>query len=146
MHIAIASDHGGYDYKSMLIPYLEQMGHQVTDFGCGGPESVDYPDYAAPACRAVQQNQCDRAILVCGTGVGMSISANKFQGIRCALCGDVLTARLTRAHNDSNVLAMGGRIIGPETAKAIVSAWLETEFEGGRHQRRIEKVAALEQR
>ena len=146
MHIAVASDHGGYDYKSMLIPYLEQMGHQVTDFGCDGPESVDYPDYAAPACRAVQQNQCDRAILVCGTGVGMSISANKFQGIRCALCGDVLTARLTRAHNDSNVLAMGGRIIGPETAKAIVSAWLETEFEGGRHQRRIEKVAALEQR
>lgn len=145
MNIAIASDHGGFEYKKILIPYIELLGHTVRDFGCPDEQSCDYSDYAAPACEAVQKGECDRAILVCGTGIGMSIAANKLRGIRCALCGDVLSAKLTREHNDTNALAMGGRIIGIETAKAIVDAWLSTGFTGGRHQRRIDKIAALEE-
>ena len=145
MRIAVASDHGGFEYKKILIPYVEQLGHTVRDYGCPDGQNCDYSDYAAPACEAVQKGECDRAILVCGTGIGMSIAANKLRGIRCALCGDLLSARLTREHNDTNALAMGGRIIGIETAKAIVDVWLSTGFTGGRHQRRIDKIAALEQ-
>ena len=120
MKIAIASDHGGYDYKQELIPYIESLGHQVLDLGCHGPASVDYPDY------------------------GISISANKVPGIRCALCTDPVMARLTREHNDANMLAMGGRIIGIELAKGIVQAFLSTEFSGGRHKTRIDKIAQYE--
>jgi len=145
MKIAICSDHGGYELKLKLIPYIEEMGHEVCDMGCYGSASVDYPDYAFPMAKAVAGGEFERGIAICGTGIGVSICCNKVEGIRCALCGDVLSAELTRRHNDSNVLAMGGRIIGVETAKAIVGVWLSTEFEGGRHQARIDKIKAFEQ-
>lgn len=144
MKIAIASDHGGFEYKEMLIPLLRESGHEVEDFGCHSADSVDYSDHGIPAAEAVANGSCDRAILICGTGIGMSIAANKVKGIRCALCCDPLSAKLTREHNDSNVLALGGRIIGAELAKAIVSVWLSAEFEGGRHARRIGKIHEYE--
>ncbi|HWS30950.1 MAG TPA: ribose 5-phosphate isomerase B [Clostridia bacterium] len=146
MKIVIASDHGGFEYKSMLVPFLEALGHEVTDLGCRNEDATDYSDYALPAAKAVAASEFDRGILICGTGIGMSITANKVKGVRCALCGDLLTAKLTREHNDSNMLALGGRIIGPETAKAIVAVWLGTEFSGvERHQRRIDKISAFEE-
>ena len=141
MNIAICSDYGGYELKQKLIPYIEGLGHTVTDFGCYSEASVDYPDYAFPMARAVAQGQYERGIAICGTGIGVSICCNKVEGIRCALCSDVLSAELTRRHNDSNVLALGGRIIGVETAKAIAKVWLSTDFEGGRHIARLEKIA-----
>ncbi|HWR19765.1 MAG TPA: ribose 5-phosphate isomerase B [Clostridia bacterium] len=145
MKIVIASDHGGFEYKSMLVPFLEALGHEVTDLGCRTEDTTDYSDYALPAAKAVAASEFDRGILICGTGVGMSITANKVKGIRCALCGDLLTAKLTREHNDSNMLAMGGRIIGRETAKAIVAVWLGTDFSDvERHKRRIDKIGVFE--
>ena len=141
MKIAIASDHGGYDYKQELIPYIESLGHQVLDLGCHGPASVDYPDYGIPCAQAVARGEADRGVVICGTGIGISISANKVPGIRCALCTDPVMARLTREHNDANMLAMGGRIIGIELAKGIVQVFLSTEFSGGRHKTRIDKIA-----
>ena len=144
MKIAIASDHGGYDYKQELIPYIESLGHQVLDLGCHGPASVDYPDYGTPCAQAVARGEADRGVVICGTGIGISISANKVPGIRCALCTDPVMARLTREHNDANMLAMGGRIIGIELAKGIVQAFLSTEFSGGRHKTRIDKIAQYE--
>ncbi len=140
MKIAIGSDHGGFALKQQIIGLLTEMGHEFKDFGCFSEDSVDYPDFAFPTAEAVAGGEFERGILICGTGIGVSICANKVNGIRCALCGDVLSAELTRKHNDSNILAMGGRIIGVETAKAIVRTWLSTEFEGGRHTRRIEKI------
>ena len=144
MKIAIASDHGGYDYKQELIPYIESLGHQVLDLGCHGPASVDYPDYGIPCAQAVARGEADRGVVICGTGIGMSISANEVPGIRCALCPDPVMARLTREHNDANMLAMGGRIIGIELAKGIVQVFLSTEFSGGRHKTRIDKIAQYE--
>lgn len=144
MKIAIASDHGGYDYKQELIPYIESLGHQVLDLGCHGPASVDYPDYGIPCAQVVARGEADRGVVICGTGIGISISANKVPGIRCALCTDPVMARLTREHNDANMLAMGGRIIGIELAKGIVQAFLSTEFSGGRHKTRIDKIAQYE--
>lgn len=144
MKIAIASDHGGYDYKQELIPYIESLGHQVLDLGCHGPASVDYPDYGIPCAQAVARGEADRGVVICGTGIGISISANKVPSIRCALCTDPVMARLTREHNDANMLAMGGRIIGIELAKGIVQAFLSTEFSGGRHKTRIDKIAQYE--
>ena len=144
MKIAIASDHGGYDYKQELIPYIESLGHQVLDLGCHGPASVDYPDYGIPCAQAVARGEADRGVVICGTGIGISISANKVPGIRCALCTDPVMARLTREHNDANLLAMGGRIIGIELAKGIVQVFLSTEFSGGRHKTRIDKIAQYE--
>ena len=144
MKIAIASDHGGYDYKQELIPYIESLGHQVLDLGCHGPASVDYPDYGIPCAQAVARGEADRRVVICGTGIGISISANKVPGIRCALCTDPVMARLTREHNDANMLAMGGRIIGIELAKGIVQVFLSTEFSGGRHKTRIDKIAQYE--
>ena len=141
MKIAICSDHGGYELKTKLIPYIEELGHEVVDMGCYSEKSVDYPDYAFPMAEAVAAGEYDRGVAICGTGIGVSICCNKVNGIRCALCGDVLSAELTRRHNDSNVLAMGGRIIGVETAKAIAKVWLSTDFEGGRHIARLEKIA-----
>ena len=146
MKLAVCSDHGGYELKQKLIPFIEGLGHEVTDFGCYSEASVDYPDYAFPMAEAVARGQYDRGVAVCGTGIGVSICCNKVEGIRCALCGDVLSAELTRRHNDSNVLAMGGRIIGVETAKAIARVWLSTEFEGGRHIARLDKIAAYSER
>lgn len=144
MKIAIASDHGGYDYKQELIPYIESLGHQVLDLGCHGPASVDYPDYGISCAQAVARGEADRGVVICGTGIGISISANKVPGIRCALCTDPVMARLTREHNDANMLAMGGRIIGIELAKGIVQSFLSTEFSGGRHKTRIDKIAQYE--
>ena len=144
MKIAIASDHGGYDYKQELIPYIESLGHQVLDLGCHGPASVEYPDYGIPCAQAVARGEADRGVVICGTGIGISISANKVPGIRCALCTDPVMARLTREHNDANMLAMGGRIIGIELAKGIVQVFLSTEFSGGRHKTRIDKIAQYE--
>lgn len=144
MKIAIASDHGGYDYKQELIPYIESLGHQVLDLGCHGPASVDYPDYGISCAQAVARGEADRGVVICGTGIGISISANKVPGIRCALCTDPVMARLTREHNDANMLAMGGRIIGIELAKGIVQVFLSTEFSGGRHKTRIDKIAQYE--
>lgn len=144
MNIAVCSDHGGFELKLRLIPFIEEMGHTVTDFGCFSEASVDYPDMAFPMAEAVAAGEYERGIAICGTGIGVSICCNKVKGIRCALCGDVLSAELTRRHNDSNVLAMGGRIIGPETAKAITRVWLETGFDGGRHENRINKITEYE--
>ena len=144
MKIAIANDHGGYDYKQELIPYIESLGHQVLDLGCHGPASVDYPDYGISCAQAVARGEADRGVVICGTGIGISISANKVPGIRCALCTDPVMARLTREHNDANMLAMGGRIIGIELAKGIVQVFLSTEFSGGRHKTRIDKIAQYE--
>lgn len=145
MKIAIASDHGGFELKQQLLGCIEELGHEYCDFGCYSTESMDYPDIAFPAAEAVARGEFDRGVLICGTGIGVSICANKVRGIRCALCGDVLSAELTRQHNDSNMLAMGGRIIGVETAKAILRTWLGTEFLGGRHGRRIGKITAYEE-
>lgn len=144
MKIAIASDHGGFALKQQIMEYLASLGYEYKDFGCYTADSMDYPDIAFPTAQAVASGEFERGILICGTGIGVSICANKVKGIRCALCSDVVSAELTRQHNDSNVLAMGGRIIGVEVAKAIVKTWLATEFTGGRHQRRIDKISACE--
>ena len=146
MKIAICSDHGGYELKMRLIPFIEALGHEAVDFGCYSEASVDYPEFAFPMAEAVAAGEFERGVAICGTGIGVSICCNKVKGVRCALCGDVLSAELTRRHNDSNVLAMGGRIIGVETAKAITKAWLDTAFEGGRHERRIAEISAYEER
>ena len=145
MTIAVCSDHGGFELKMRLIPFIEAMGHTVFDFGCYSDSSVDYPDFAFPMAEAVAAGEYERGIAICGTGIGVSICCTQVKGIRCALCGDLLSAELTRRHNDSNVLAMGGRIIGVETAKAITAAWLNTAFDGGRHEGRIGKIADHEE-
>jgi len=147
MNIAIGSDHGGFRLKEEIVKVIEQLGHQVTDFGPTCADSVDYPDYASKVCDKVVSGEVDRGILICGTGIGMSIAANKIPGIRCALVHDVFSAKATREHNDTNVLAMGERVIGPGLAAEIVSVWLTTEFSNEeRHQNRINKVKALEER
>lgn len=140
MKIAIASDHGGYELKKQLVPYLEKRGLTVCDMGCDSNDSVDYPDYAFPLAEAVARGEHDFGILICGTGIGVSMCANRVPGIRCALCSEPVSAKLTRQHNNANVLAMGARMIGFEMACAIVDAFLATEFEGGRHSRRVDKV------
>lgn len=145
MKLCIGSDHGGYALKEELIPYIEQLGHELVDLGCESESSCDYPDYAFKVAQAVAKGDFDRGILICGTGIGISIAANKVKGIRCALCTDTTMARLTREHNDANVLAMGGRIVGAELAKDIVAAFLSTDFsQGARHQKRIDKISAYE--
>jgi ribose 5-phosphate isomerase B len=144
MKIAIASDHGGLELKKEIIRYLEDKNIEYKDFGSFSTESVDYPDFAFPCAEAVAREEYDRGIIICGTGIGVSIAANKVRGIRAALCHDTFSARMTRMHNDSNVLTMGERVIGPGLAVDIVEVWLNTEFEGGRHKRRIEKIAEYE--
>ncbi|AQQ54284.1 ribose 5-phosphate isomerase B [Planococcus lenghuensis] len=144
MNIAISSDHGGNNLRREIISLLEEMGIDYTDFGPQDDGSVDYPDFAKPVADGVAGGEFDRGILICGTGIGMSIAANKVKGIRCALVHDVFTAKVTREHNDSNILAMGERVIGAGLAREIARTWLEGEFEGGRHERRIAKVTALE--
>ncbi len=145
MKIAIGSDHGGFALKKELIPYIETMGHEVGDFGCPDEKSVDYPDVAFKEAEAVARGEFDCGIIICGTGIGVSICANKVRGIRCALCTDETMARLTRQHNDANMLALGGRIVGAELAKGIVSAFLSTDFSGvERHAKRIEKIGGYE--
>ena len=145
MKIAIACDHGALDMKNMLVSYLQGQGHAVTDFGTHTNASCDYPEFAAAAAQAVASGECQRGIVLCTTGIGMSIAANKVKGIRCALLSDVVSARLTREHNDTNMMAMGAGIVGNILAQQIVDTWLGTEFSGGeRHQRRIDKMMALE--
>jgi ribose 5-phosphate isomerase B len=141
--VAVGADHGGVGLKNRLAAVLMEGGHQVLDFGTDGPASVDYPDFAQAVCQAVGGGQAELGILVCGTGIGMSIAANRFPAIRCGLAHDVTTARLTRAHNDANVLAIGARIVGEEVALDILGAFLSTPYEGGRHDRRIEKLNFL---
>lgn len=146
MKIAIACDHGAYEYKEILKKMLIEEGYEVHDFGCDNKESMDYPDTAAPAARSVAQGANDRGIVLCSTGVGVSIAANKVEGIRCALCTNTTMARLTRDHNDSNMLALGQYILGEEMMKEIVHTWLDTPFSNGeRHKRRIAKLAMLEE-
>lgn len=140
MKIAIASDHGGYELKENVKRYLEARDIHVIDLGTDSEESVDYPVFGKACAEAVASGEADRGIVCCGTGIGISIAANKVKGIRCALCTDVNMAKLSRQHNNANVLAMGGRTTDTETALAITEAWLDTEFEGGRHQRRIDML------
>ena len=144
MKIAVACDHGGFRLKNVLVEYLKDNGYEVEDFGTNSEDSCDYPDYAGKAAKAVASGACDKGVVVCGTGIGVSITANKVNGIRCALCHDVFSAKATRAHNDSNMIAMGQRVIGEGLALEILKAWLSTEFEGGRHVQRIEKMMAYE--
>ena len=145
MKIAIAADHGGYKLKEEIKPYIESLGHTVTDFGTYSEDSVDYPDYAAPCARAVVSGEMDRGIVICGTGIGISIAANKIKGVRCGLCTDPVMARLTREHNDTNMMAIGAGVVGENLALEIMHTWLKTPFSGeARHQRRIDKVMALE--
>ncbi|WP_353893168.1 ribose 5-phosphate isomerase B [Proteinivorax hydrogeniformans] len=145
MKIALASDHGGYRLKSELNEFIKnELKLETKDFGTHGPESVDYPEYAKVAADAVINKECDFAILVCGTGIGISIAANKIKGIRAANCHDCFSAEATRLHNDANVLALGERVVGGGLAKKIVQTFLTTNFEGGRHLRRVEKITKLE--
>ena len=144
MRIAIASDHAGFRYTSMLIEMLRELGHEVRDFGTDSEASVDYPDFIKPAAAAVARGEYDRGIVLGGSGNGEQMAANKERGVRCALCWDATTARLARQHNDANVLSLGERVIGSETAREIVRVFLSTDFEGGRHVARIEQVAAIE--
>ena len=144
MKIAIACDHGGYALKEAVKAHLTEKGYEAVDFGTNSTDSCDYPDYAAPAAKAVAGGECEKGIVICTTGIGVSIVANKVKGIRCALCSDPLSAEMTRRHNDTNMLAMGAGIIGQNLAMDIVDTWLATEFEGGRHQRRVDKIMALE--
>ena len=143
--IAIASDHGGFAMKQLLIEHLKESGVELEDLGCYTEDSVDYPAYAEKAARGVAEGVYDRAILVCGTGIGMSIAANKIPGVRAALCSDCYSAEMTRLHNDSNVLCLGGRTIGSELAKRITDIWIETPFSGmEKHSRRIGMIAGME--
>ncbi|HZG71109.1 MAG TPA: ribose 5-phosphate isomerase B [Chondromyces sp.] len=144
MKIAIASDHGGINIREEIKSLLEEMGLDYEDFGCECNTSVDYPDYALPVAEKVANGEFDRGILICGTGIGMSIAANKVKGIRCALVHDVFSAKATRQHNDSNMLAMGERVIGPGLAREIAKVWLEEEYQGGRHENRIGKIKDYE--
>lgn len=146
MVIALACDHGGYPLKAEVLKYLFAHNHEVIDLGTdSATQSVDYPDYAKKAGEAVLDGRAERGILLCGTGIGMSIAANKISGVRCALLSDVYSARLTREHNDANMMAMGARVVGPGLALDIIGAFLSTEFsKDDRHQRRIDKVAAIE--
>lgn len=144
MKISMACDHGGLELKLAIKKHLEERGFTVCDFGTDSLASCDYPDYAAPAAHAVASGECQRGILVCTTGIGVSIVANKIKGVRCALLSDPVSARLTRQHNDTNMMALGQGMVGPKLAMEIVDIWLDTEFEGGRHQNRVNKINQLE--
>jgi ribose 5-phosphate isomerase B len=138
VRIAIGCDHGGLSLKAEIVPLLVAMGHAVDDLGCYAIESVDYPDFAKAVCAQIQNGSSERGILICGTGVGMSMVANRFEGIRAGLGNELFTARMSREHNDANVLCLGARVVGPGLAVEIVRTWITTEFAGGRHQRRID--------
>ena len=140
MKISIACDHGAYELKERLKAHLAGQGHEVTDCGAHSLDSCDYPDYARPAARLVADGVCERGVVLCTTGIGVSIVANTVKGVRCALCHEPLSAEMTRRHNDANVLAMGAGITGGNLAERILDVFLSTEFEGGRHQRRVDKI------
>lgn len=145
MKIAVASDHRGFEAKQQIKAIVTQMGHECIDFGTNNNAPIDYPDLAYVAAKAVSEKQADRAILVCGTGIGMCIAANKIKGIRAALCHDELSAQISRHHNDANILCVSGDLIGAVLLRRIVEIWLTTDFNGGRHQRRIKKITAIEE-
>lgn len=144
MKISIACDHGAFALKERLKAHLLEQGHQVTDCGTNSAESCDYPDYARPAAQLVADGVCERGVVLCTTGIGVSMAANKVKGVRCALCHEPLSAEMTRRHNDANVLAMGAGVTGENLAERILDVFLATEFEGGRHQRRVDKVMEIE--
>ena len=145
MKIAIGCDHGAFDLKNAVVKHLQGKGYEVADFGCYSLDSCDYPDFAAAAANAVASGECEKGIVLCTTGIGISIAANKVKGIRCALLSDPLSARMTREHNDTNMMAIGAGIVGKNLALEIVDTWIGTEFSGeAKHQRRIDKVMALE--
>jgi ribose 5-phosphate isomerase B len=145
MKVAIASDHRGYHLKEKVIALLKAKGHEVIDDGPSSDEAVDYPDFAALVARKVSAGEVDRGILICGTGLGMAIAANKFSGVRAAACADEVTAELSRRHNDLNVLCLSGDLLSSRITERVVEVWLDTEFEGGRHERRVGKIRQLEQ-
>ncbi len=142
--IAIGCDHGGFELKNILVKFLQETGVEYTDCGTYDEQSVDYPDIAKIVCQKVQNGECEKGILVCGTGIGMNMCANKHKGIRAAQCHDTFSAKMTRCHNNANVLTMGGRVVGSELAKDIVKEFLTNEFEGGRHLNRVEKMMSIE--
>ena len=144
MKIAIAADHGGFELKDSMVEYIKSLGTEVVDLGTNSADSVDYPDYAKKVCEEIQKGNSDLGILICGTGIGMSLAANKFEGIRAACVSDVYSAKMSRNHNNANVLCIGARVIGDEVAKLIIKTFLENEFEAGRHQRRVDKIMAFE--
>lgn len=144
MKIGIGSDHGGFELKEYIKEYLDKEGISYIDYGTNSLDSVDYPDYGEKVAKAVVSKEVDRAIVICGTGIGISIACNKVKGIRCALCGDTYSARMSREHNNANILALGGRVVGRDLAIEIVSIWLKSEFAGGRHEKRIEKISEIE--
>lgn len=144
MKIGIGSDHGGYELKEHIVDYLKEENIEYIDYGTHSMESVDYPDYGRKVGEAIVDGEVDRGILICGTGIGISLAANKVKGIRCALCSDTYSARMSREHNNANALAFGGRVLGRDLAIEIVRVWLESEFEGGRHQRRVDKISEIE--
>lgn len=146
MKIALACDHGGLNLKNKIYAYLKEHNYEVIDFGTDTTDSCDYPDYALPAAEAVASGECDRGILICSTGIGVSIVANKVPGVRCAHCHDTYCATFTRLHNNANMLAMGEKVVGVGYALQIVEAFLSTEFEGGRHERRVDKITAIEKK
>ncbi len=146
MRIAIGADHGGYELKQQIAKFLTAQGHQVQDFGTHSLESVDYPDLAAPVAHAVAAGEAGRGIVICGTGIGVSIAANKVRGIRAAVCTDCYMARMAREHNDAQILCLGGRVLGTGSALDIVQVFLSSEFLGGRHARRVGKISALEEK
>jgi ribose 5-phosphate isomerase B len=146
MLIAIGSDHAGLEMKEVVIGLLSELEYEITDYGTCQPQSVDYPDFGEKVAEAVSAGKADRGILICGTGIGMSIVANKFPHVRAALCNELFSARMSRMHNDANILVLAGRIIGRDLAKEIVRVWLETGFEGGRHQRRLDKIDFIEKK
>ena len=139
MKIAIGADHGGFEMKEVIKSYIRSLGHEIEDVGCFSTESADYPTFASQVSQHVQSGACEAGVLICGTGIGMSMAANKYKGIRAALCHDEYTARMSKAHNNANVLCIGARVVGTGVAEGIVKTWMETEFAGGRHQRRIEQ-------
>ena len=146
MKISMGCDHGGYGLKEDIKAFLIEQGHEVEDCGCYSKDSCDYPDFGEAAARAVSEGKCERGIVICTTGIGISISANKVKGIRCALCSEPWSAEMTRRHNNANMLAMGAGVVGPNLARQIVTAFLKNEFEGGRHERRVDKMMEIENR
>jgi len=146
MKVGIGCDHAGLELKKEITSFLKEMGIDCIDYGTNGPESVDYPDFGERVSEAVSKGELDRGVLICGTGIGMSIVANKFPGIRASLCNELFTARMSRLHNDANILVIGGRIVGRDLAREIVRVWFSTPFEGGRHENRLDKIRRIESR
>jgi ribose 5-phosphate isomerase B len=144
MKIGIGSDHGGFELKAYIIEYFKEKGIEFTDYGTYSSDSVDYPDYGKKVAEAVISKEVDKGIVICGTGIGISIAANKVKGIRCALCGDTYSARMSREHNNANILALGARVLGNGLALEIVETWLNSEFLGGRHEIRVNKISDIE--